>query len=246
MAANTNSLDLEAGSSQQAYAADSVSLSITGSLSIACWIRLESSPGTNVAYVIASKYIDTTDNRSYRFRYQDQADAEGLSFVFSTDGTYQSGNDKSVSWTASTATWYHIAVVYDASAPNVKFYVNGVQQGSTQSVSNSTIFNGTQRMSLGCDNSETTPASFFDGLMDEVVITSDVLTTGEITQLYQGFTTETMGLNNVAAYYQLNNAYTDLSGNSNTLTPSGSPVFSATVPFANYATAPGGFLGILI
>ena len=52
-----------------------------------------------------------------------------------------------VSWTPSTGTWYHVAVT--KSGTSVKFYVNGSQQGSTQTCTGTDIYNGTAPFEIG-------------------------------------------------------------------------------------------------
>ncbi len=64
---NTNSIDLEAGSSQYASRADTASLSITGDLSIEAQIKPESLPTVGNSMVIFSKWDESGATRSYKF-----------------------------------------------------------------------------------------------------------------------------------------------------------------------------------
>src|SRR3990172_7970335 len=63
---NTHSLDLEAGSSQYATAADSASLSITGDISIEINKKFESLPTAGNEMVLVSKWNENSDERSYK------------------------------------------------------------------------------------------------------------------------------------------------------------------------------------
>jgi len=64
---NTNSLDLEASSSQYASRADTASLSITGDLSIDCQIKPESLPANGATMTLVSKWTENGNLRSYKF-----------------------------------------------------------------------------------------------------------------------------------------------------------------------------------
>jgi hypothetical protein len=64
---NTNSLDLEAGSSQYASMADSATLSITGDLSLEAYVKLESLPAVGASMVMVGKWDADTAKRSYVF-----------------------------------------------------------------------------------------------------------------------------------------------------------------------------------
>lgn len=232
MAANTKSLGLEASSNQYASHADNAAFSTTGSMSIAGWVNYESTPSGNIMALVG-KNNSQTNNRGYIFGLNDNAGTKTLQLRLSSDGS--SGSTEEVSWTPSTSTWYHIAAVYNASAQTVDFYVNGSPQGSQQTGAVSSQFDNNAGFSIGLAGTDSGGSLFgyMDGLVDEVVVTSDVLTSGEVALLYGGRVASTI-LDNLMGYWQLNDAYTDLSGNSHTLTASGSPVFSATVPFANY------------
>jgi len=64
---NTNSLDLEAGSSQYASRADTASLSITGNLSIEAQVYPESLPASGGQMTLVSKWTENGNIRSYKF-----------------------------------------------------------------------------------------------------------------------------------------------------------------------------------
>lgn len=224
--ANTHSLDLELSSSQYAYRADTASLSLTGSFTIESWIRAESLPTDGENATIVSKINTTGNKRSYYFAITNRSGVYNLNASISTDGTYQSANDKSVNWTPSTGVFYHIAVVFDSTTPNFTFYVNGSPQGSSASITGTSIHNNDSRFHLGANNTETTPANYYDGLLDEVRIWNVARTASQIaTYKNIEIITPKTGL---VACWNLNNAYTDISGNTNTLTASGSPSFSTT------------------
>lgn len=63
---NTNSLDLESGSSQYAYSADTASLSVTGDLSLEAFIKPESLPASGSSMTLISKWNGSGNIRSYK------------------------------------------------------------------------------------------------------------------------------------------------------------------------------------
>ena len=104
--------------------------------------------------------------------------------VYSSNGS--SAGWAAVNWTPSLNTWYHVAVTFNAGS--VTFYVNGVQQGTTQSaVVSSLNQSDTNSFFAGAYSTTggTSPnAAFFDGKMDEVGVWSRALSGAEISQLY--------------------------------------------------------------
>src|SRR6185295_228767 len=79
-------------SSQYLYAADSASLSITGSLSLAGWINFATVPSGGDHAHLFSKNDGAAE--SYRFMFS--GDSNALRWISSTTGSYQAGNDVSV------------------------------------------------------------------------------------------------------------------------------------------------------
>lgn len=224
--ANTHSIDLEAGSSQYLTANDSASLSPTGAMSVEAWVKLESLPANNSSFRVVSKGYDGNVDRSYTFDIVHEGGVRYIAFSNSAAGS--GGGTAQVTWTPSTATWYHIAATYATSSGTVKFYVDGSQQGTTQTGNPTSIFNGTSTCAIGNNSSGTDV--FFDGLIDEVRIWSATRSDSEIAD---NRSTELVGNEtNLNAYWKLNNDLTDSTANSNTLTNNGSATFSTDVPFS--------------
>jgi len=73
---NTYSASLVAASSQYAYHADAVSLSITGDLTMECYIKPTSLPTIGNSMILMSKWRSGNNTRSYKF------DIAGISAVF--------------------------------------------------------------------------------------------------------------------------------------------------------------------
>ena len=135
---NTHSMDIERNSSQYASISDAnhTGLDISGDFSTGLWVRFESI-NTSGANPLVIKRDHSGNQRSYSF-YMNGA-ANQLNFDSQYDGLNASCS-VNVSWTPSTNTWYHLAMTKSGTA--LKFYLNGTQQGSTQTCTSSTIYNG--------------------------------------------------------------------------------------------------------
>ena len=175
---STIAVDVEAGSSQYLYAADSASLSITGNMTIEAWVNFESFSSNTMTVV--GKYHTGTNQQSYIFFYDGVANL--LYIGIASNGS--NVNFASVSWTPTLSTWYHIAVVYTAAGGTADFYVNGVPYGTQQSGLNTSIYNGTERVGIGCLGATGGASGFFDGKIDEVRIWNTARTSAQIIANY--------------------------------------------------------------
>jgi len=237
--ANTKSLDLELSSSQYASIADAsqTGLDITGDISVVAWIDLEELPSTATTdFTIIGKWTSASGKRSYLFWIESGDDK--LYFRYSDDGEFTSAVTTLVSTTALgagyVAAWNHVAVTVDVSAATGKFYFNGTEEAANVTASDAlSIFNGTAPFAIGASETDATPAQKYDGLIDEVGIYSAILAQSDIDAIYAG--ADQTDRANQVAYWKLNDDYLDVTANNNDLTASGSPVFSASVPFADYS-----------
>ncbi len=230
---NTHSLDLEGSSSQYASISDAsqTGLDLSNNLTASAWVKFESLNTGGNANPFVIKRVATGNQRSYSFY------ANPSSSFLDLDTQYDGFNAScsvSVSWTPSTATWYHVAVT--KSGTSVKFYVDGSQQGSTQTCTSSTIYNGTAPVEIG---GWAAGPVYHDGLIDDVRVWARELSSTEISDLYTSPGTFSNG-SDLKGSWQFNNAYTDGSGNSNTLTAQNSPVFSSLVPYSAASNQPEG------
>lgn len=230
MAQNTHSLDLEASSSQYASIADAsqTGLDITGDMTVEAWINTESTASGGLR-AIASKWDDVAGNqRSWIFYISEFAGQYYLALY--TASTGGGGDDIAASetvWLPTNGVWYHVAAVYDASAGEVKLYVNGSQQGSTLTNAETSLFNSTAPFQIGARN--VTAVSFFDGLIDEVRVWDDIRTTEELLANYNKHLVGNEA--NLKGYWRFNNSALDETANNNDLTLANTPVYSTDVPF---------------
>lgn len=223
---NTHSIDLESESSQTLSITDALQtgLDLTSDFTIELWVKPESQPAADDVYYFVTKYLGTGNQRSYFFAYRNNSGAYQLGMNLSADGVETEG--AFVNQTLNNATWYHVAVTWDASASTYKYYVNGSQSGSDVVRSYTSVYNGTAVFYIGGFAAGDT----FDGLIDEVRIWNDIRTQPELAASYQSELTGTE--TNLVGYWQLDNSLLDETVNNNDLTNNNSAVFSTTVPFA--------------
>lgn len=235
-AANLFSTDLERSSSQYWSITDGSQsgLQLTNAFTLSMWVKLESFPDGAVFRLI-NKFHTDTSNRSYSFLLVNVGGNPDIRVALSSTGS--NVEDDFVSWSPSTGTWYHIAVSYNGTAGEVKFYVDGVQQGTTQTTGISSLFNNSVPFLIGTGQGGGggTPENFFDGLMNNVLVYNAVLDDAAIAALYSnGCSPSTTNL--VSWWFADNNNGNDLNG-SNNLTNNNSATFSADVPFSVCAAA---------
>lgn len=226
--ANTHSLDLEQSSSQYAYISDGsqTGLDLTSDFTIEAIIKTESTSSTYNP--IVGKLNLSGNQYSYGFSINNAAGTRKLHLFISSDGS--SISSASVNWEPVDGTFYRISCAYDASAGSVDFYVNGIQQGATQTGLSTSVYNSSSAVRLGSFQNYASNDYYFDGLIDDVRVWNDIRTPTEIKDnLFKELVGDEAGL---VAYWKLNNDYTDETSNGNNLTASGSPVFSNDIAFS--------------
>ncbi len=217
--AATHSLDLESSSSQYASIADAScpNLEISGSQTWECWVKLESLPAANMAFMGKSEstaagwaglYYNTGTPNTFRFHLHGLTTSSLIGSIA----------------TPVAGVWTHVAGVYDGST--LKIYINGELDNSTAASGNHTDSNGNFAIGrLGVY----TLNWYYDGLIRNARVWNVARTQQQIRDNMNVDTPVGTGLQ---GNWILNNAYTDSSGNGYTLTASGSPVFSTTYPDA--------------
>jgi hypothetical protein len=149
-----------------------------------------------------------------------------------------SGNqDKNIivgAFALSTATWYDLAVVYTAASGKIEVFLNNVSQGSNSTFTTS-IFNGTDIVTIGAEgdgsqSSNTNKVHFSLMRFWSTTRTALQLSTNKCTTLGSQA--------NLGAEWTFDNTANDNSGNSNTLTPVGTPTYTSDVPAACAVSIP--------
>ena len=225
------SIDLESGSSQYLSVVDSSALDLSTSGTLEAWVNFESLPSYNADYKFVSKWNSSSNDRSYLFDLENTAGTYNLIFGVSSSGGGGSYSGHSVNWTPETDVWYHVAATYNAGT--VKLYVDGDQVGSDGSVSSS-IYDGASDFIVGSQEGGT--SAFFDGLIDDVRVWSDVRTEAEIED--NMFEALTGSESNLVGYWDLNGTTTDQTSNGNDLTENNGPSYSSEPPHSIICTLP--------
>lgn len=169
-----NGADFESTNSEYQFAADNASLSITGSLTLAAWIKPESVTAATL-FDIAGKWDGA--NESYLLA---QFGTELRCYIDSSSNYVETTNAS-----LATATWYNTACVYDSATSTVKIYVNGVQKTTTTTGTiPSSIGDDAGRFQIGAEDSSTSAANFYDGIVDEIRVYSRTLSSADVINLY--------------------------------------------------------------
>tara|TARA_Y100001970_G_scaffold293810_1_gene443404 strand:- start:2492 stop:5614 length:3123 start_codon:yes stop_codon:yes gene_type:complete len=133
--------------------------------------------------------------------------------------------------------WYHVVLVYDGTGSSTEYaylYINGSLQ-DTESNSNHDLNSQNNYVSVGAKRNNASVSNYFNGQIDDVAFWSEVLTSSEVSALYNSGTPIDAGSNSgnytsssgLVAYYKFQqNANTETG--SHNLTTSGSPTYSQT------------------
>jgi len=159
--------------------ASEVGLKITGNLTVAGWVKFATLPASNNYYGLLNNY---QNNGGYGFYFANLSGTYSLQSQLY--GNVNQGAVQTVAWTPSVNTWYYVALTYNTSGSNnVKFYVNGVQQGTTQTDTDTALIASDGIFALGAHGSG---VNFLNGSLDEWGVWNRELSPTEISQLYNG------------------------------------------------------------
>lgn len=141
-----------------------------GQQSVEAWINLTSNSNNMCIIGRRDATLGTSDTQSYMWFI--------LSGVLNID-LAGSGSRWNTGWSPSTGTWYHVAVVIEAS--NVRLYVNGNLQatlglgGNPGTSANEVFFGASNASTIG---------NYYDGKLDEVVFTAQTFSAGRVKTHY--------------------------------------------------------------
>ncbi len=208
------------GSNQFLSVASSASLSpSTGNFTVEANINLNTLPSSSSYAAIFENQIATTSASSDKFYVAVKNNAGTYRLEI---GQHSTANVAYVNWTPTVGTWYHVAVVRQSGT--ILLFINGVQQ----TVTNSTVFNGTNFGQNGASIGAISTPFYFNGYISNAryVVGSAVYTTG--------FTPPSSNLSNITntQWLTLQNAtIIDNSSAARTITNNGSVVTSNQYPF---------------
>lgn len=158
---------------------DNASLSFADEdFSISCWVRPESTPGSNQPFIVGKGASDwSTSNGDEYILIMDGFNSNRADWIV-TDNNFSGAQATSVAG-LSAATWYHIVAWHDSVANEIGLVINDGTPVTTSYTFGCN--NGTSNFTIGGDKNG---AFTWDGIIDEVGIWGKVLTSAEITELY--------------------------------------------------------------
>jgi len=133
---STTAVSITAASTQNLTATDTSANSLTNNFTLACWVNFATLPvGSSCNFLGKTSAYNLIYHPTFGLRL----------FTFPFDVTQ-------VAFTASTNTWYHIAVTFASN--QVKFYVNGSQQGITQTSGNTSTADTANAFTIGAQSGD--------------------------------------------------------------------------------------------
>jgi hypothetical protein len=132
--------------------------------------------GSGLDQILVSKHTHVTavppvsSNLSWHFSWS----GNSLFFFYSTDNVYGNIQNKQVLWTPTQNTWYYLRC--SRVGNNLRFFVNGVQQGANQDMTGVTLYTANTILRIGADQD----GAFF-GYIDEVMVKKGAGTSANFT-----------------------------------------------------------------
>ena len=189
------------GSTDFFDAADSATLSQTGSITLSAWIIPDVITGS---HAIVGKFDGSSES------YLLSQETDEIRMYIDSSSNYQTTDAANL----AANTTYHVAGVYDSNSRTVKLYVNGLLQGSTTTGTiPSSIGDDTGEFSLGAEDTGGTAANYFDGHIDDARLYNRALPPAEVSQLYNfapglvAYWNFDEGTGTTSAYDRSGNAY---------------------------------------
>ena len=147
---------------------------------ISVWVRPAEDPATTSVVSIAAD-----DNNMIEILY---VGATGKFRAVYRGG----GSEKTVDTSAvSAGTWTHVAMTWDTAADEVTLY----RDGNAVTVASLDNFSGSiARVYLGAKTLAGGPDNFFEGKMDEIAFSQTVLSSAQINEVYNSFSSGFTGL----------------------------------------------------
>ncbi len=167
----SNCADFEDSSSERLTSSNDPGVGTNEDWSLAFWVNLE----TNSQYQWPF-YSGAGGNPGFGVRLEN----DNKIFVQFGSNTDQSKFRTTSAQVSSTGTWYHIVVTCDISVPSATVYVNGSSVAVTNVDTTCTNFNAYAGTEIGAAGG----GQYLDGLLDEVSLYNTILTSGDVSELY--------------------------------------------------------------
>jgi hypothetical protein len=185
---------------------------------VSCWVRLDSDTATTRVF---SAITDSSNQLEVLWIGAQNY----IRFKYKAGGTTKSVNTQVLS--DNGATWYHIAAVWSSSSDFVKIYLNGSEETSLSSIG---TWSGTVAYMFVGAKGDSTPANFFDGLIDEPALYNTALSAAAISTIYNSGVPNSVDDTNLVGYWRFENNTDDSSSNSNSAILQNGATYNATTP----------------
>lgn len=163
------------GSSSQIVIADSANLRPSPNLSVALWYNNTTNPASNAYYSMLWKNATNATREAYSLQLFNDAGTVKIR------ANFNNANTGAITYAFSgTGSWKFLVATYDGDA--MKLYVDNVLQASN---TGGAAISYENNLSLYFGSTDFA-GRFFDGAIDEVGLWSKVLTTTEISDLWNG------------------------------------------------------------
>ena len=194
------------------YAAESADFDFSTTFTLECWFKAETWPTLSG---LIGKWTTSGDNRSWVFRlYNDSGDVKAQ-IVCDSNGS-AGGADvhtSSILTSSSDKEWNHYAVSVDAGTST--FVFNGTSSGGSTGLDDP--YNSNSNTVIGAERSDGTDGA--DGSFGLVRVWDGVARS--VAEINDNKCVKLGSTTGLSAEWDLDNVYTDNSGNSHTLTNSG-------------------------
>ena len=175
-------IDFDIGSSEYITSADSASLSITGSFTVAMWVNVESLPGVGANSAFMGRIDDADPGRGgIFFAMLNNGGTHQLRFL-TNDGSSTNGLDN-VTHTMTTGAWAHMVAVYNGTT--FRILKDGVQLGTNTLTHNPA--DTSDALLFAAFTYNQVALGFYDGLMEDVRLANIAWTDEQIAQLAAGY-----------------------------------------------------------
>jgi len=164
------------GVDQSLSVADHADWTPAAGQTLAAWVYRDSDTGGNEA-IVGQYDLSVAADQEYLLYYDASGETVNYATRFDTGGFSVAGP------TLALSTWYYVVGVWNSTEGNIYIYVNGVLVGTT-------VCNGTagtdepEELIIGAANSSGTHASFWDGRIGGVSVSSTAMTEREIKAEY--------------------------------------------------------------
>ena len=154
-------------------------LDFSGDFSFSCWVK-RAGVGVNV-YLFAKRQVSSNNG----FQINIDSDDTLLINYYNAGNTTSIRSDATVYDSGDIGNWVHIAFKVDVSAATAEVWKNGSALGATAATSAATsVGNSTEGFSIGVVKIGANYYDYYDSDMDEVGVWSKLLSSAEVSDLY--------------------------------------------------------------